>query len=66
MTPLEKSEISLVIDVVRQQGSFKAAADKLFMGKVNTTDRLRKKLLRYGINPRELLSPIISPESPEY
>ncbi|MBQ49184.1 MAG: transcriptional regulator [Zetaproteobacteria bacterium] len=51
MTPLEKYEISYVIETVRRERSLKLAADKLFSGKQNTTDRLRKKLLRYDIDP---------------
>ena len=51
MTPLEKYEISWVIKTVRKEKTLKSAADKLFAGKQNTTDRLRKKLLRYDINP---------------
>ena len=51
MTPLEKYEISWVIKTVKEEKTLKAAADKLFAGKQNTTDRLRKKLLRYDIDP---------------
>ena len=54
MTPLEKYEITLVIQTVRSERTLKAAADKLFAGKQNTTDRLRKKLLRYDIDPAKI------------
>ena len=55
MTPLEKHEISFVLSTIKNQG-MKEAAKALFAGKQNPSDRLRKKLLRYDIDPKELYS----------
>jgi transcriptional regulatory protein RtcR len=51
MTPLEKQEIQIILHCMGQTRTLKEAADKLFAGKSNPTDSLRKKLLRYSIDP---------------
>ncbi len=51
MTLFERSEMQLILATMARCRNLKEAAETLFEGKANPTDSLRKKLLRYSIDP---------------